>query len=88
MSWGKLKSHLASTVGRKQDEETVEEFCKQSTELKKNKKYRLVRRQAKQREDLRVTREGITYEAGGFDETQLCKVGKKRRTKEPKHTFK
>ena len=54
----------------------------------KHKQYRLVRRQAKQREDLRVTREGITYEAGGFDETQLCKVGKKRRTKEPKYTFK
>ena len=54
----------------------------------KHKQYRLVRRQAKQRGDLRVNREGITYEAGGLDETQQCKVGKKRRTKEPKHTFK
>ena len=46
----------------------------------KHKQYRLVRRQAKQREeDLRVTREGITCEAGGFDETQLCRMGKKRK---------
>ena len=42
--------------------------------------YRIARRQARQREeDLRVTREGITYNAGGFDETQLCRVGKKRK---------
>ena len=46
----------------------------------KHKPYRLVRRQAKQREeDLSVTREGIIYEAGGFDETQLCRMGKKRK---------
>ena len=36
MSRGQLKSHLAGTVARRQDEETVEEFSKQSTELKKN----------------------------------------------------
>ena len=49
MSRGKLKSHLASTVGRKQDKEAVEEFSKQSTELKKNTNN--IRRQAKQREE-------------------------------------
>ena len=37
MSRGQLKSHLAGTVARRQDEETVEEFSKQSTELKKNR---------------------------------------------------
>ena len=31
-----MKSHLATTVGRKKDEKTVDEFSKQSTELKKN----------------------------------------------------
>ena len=36
MSRGQLKSHMAGTVGRRHDEETVEEFSKQSTELKKN----------------------------------------------------
>ena len=36
MSRGKLKSHLASTIGRKQDRERKEELSKQSTELKKN----------------------------------------------------
>ena len=56
----------------------------------KHKQYRLAQRQSKQREeDLHVTREGITYEAGGFDETKLCRVGKKRKNLwEPKHTFK
>ena len=36
MSRGQLKFHFAGTVGRRQDEEPVEEFSKQTTELKKN----------------------------------------------------
>ena len=48
----------------------------------KHKQYRRTRRQAEQREeDLHVTREGMTYVAGGFDETQLCRAGKKRKNK-------
>lgn len=48
----------------------------------RHKKYRLSRRQAKQKEEeLRITREGITYEAAGFDETQLCRVTKKKKQK-------
>lgn len=39
----------------------------------KHKQYRLEQRKAKQREDLRVTREGITYGAGSFDKTQMCR---------------
>ena len=47
-----------------------------------HKKYRLARQQAKQREEeLRVTREGVTYEAAGFDRTQLCRAGRKKKQK-------
>ena len=48
----------------------------------KHKQYRRTRRQAEQREeDLHVTREGMTYVAGGFDETQLRRAGEKRKIK-------
>ena len=48
----------------------------------KHKQYRCTRRQAELREeDLHVTREGMTYVAGGSDETQLCRAGKKRKNK-------
>ena len=59
----------------------MEEFSKQTTELKKNtNNIDLHKRQSKQREeDLHVTREGITYKAGDFDETKLCREGKKRK---------
>ena len=53
------------------------------------KKYRLAQQQGKQREEeVRVTREGVTYEAAGFDQTQLCRAGRKKSKKEPEHTFK
>ena len=48
----------------------------------KHKQYRRTRRQAEQREeDLHVTREGMTYVAGRFDETQLRRAGEKRKIK-------
>ena len=48
----------------------------------KHKQYRLARKQAKQsEEDLPVTREGITYRAGGFNETQVCRACKKGKNK-------
>ena len=60
----------------------MEAFTKQSTELKKKTNNIDLHEdklgQAKQREeDLRLTREGIACEVGGFDKTQLCRVGKK-----------
>ena len=37
------------------------------------KNYRIMRRQARQRnEELRSNREGVAYEAGGFNDPGLC----------------
>ena len=45
---------------------------------KQYKNYRIMRRQARQRdEELRSNREGVTYEAGGFNDLGLNKKEKK-----------
>ena len=86
-------SHEETLVKPSQRIDTSEQLQKNCAEARriqqaehraqeKHKQYRLTQRQAKQREEnLLVTREGITYEAGGFDETQLYRVGKKRKNK-------
>ena len=49
------------------------------TATEEHKTYCLARRQAKQRdEDLRVSMEGITYEAAAFDEMQLYRARKEK----------
>lgn len=66
MSLGKLKSHLASTIGRKQDKALDSGRIQQAEHRaqEKHKQFRLVRRHAKQREeDLCIMCKGITYTA-------------------------
>ena len=47
----------------------------------KHKKYRLARRQAKPKEELRVRREGTTYEAGGFNDIAPLREPQKKKRK-------
>ena len=45
-----------------------------------HKKYRVVNRQAKQRdEDLRIHGKGVTYAAGAFREIEPCNEPKKKK---------
>ena len=49
---------------------------------KQYKNYRIMRRQAKQRdEELRSNREGVTYEAGGFNDLGLNSGPSRKRKK-------
>ena len=48
----------------------------------KHKKYRLARQKAKQREEEHhITQEGVTYEAAGLNESQLCHTSKRKQRK-------
>ena len=54
--------------------------------MEQHKKYRLARRQVKQRnEELLVSTEGETYVAAAFDEVLLYRAGKKKKRKSTCH---
>ena len=74
-----VKSH-SQKEAKKRDSAKINQAELRAQE--KHKKYRLARRQAKQRdEELRVSMQGVTYKAAAFDEVQLCRVGKKKKRK-------
>lgn len=72
--------------GKRRDSSRIREAEQRVRE--QHKKYKLVRRQAKQRdEELRISREGVTYEAGGFDGMEACsEPRKKKKRKDTKKT--
>jgi len=68
----------------RRDKERINQAKRKSSES--YKKYRIVRKQARQKEDeLRKKKEEITYEAGGFNELSVTstteKSSKKRKKK-------
>ena len=68
----------AKKGARRSDSERV----KQAEKIVQDRysKYRVARRQAKQRdEDLRIRREGVTYEAGAFSELEPCNEPKMKK---------
>ena len=68
----------AKKVAMRRDSERLKQVEKRVQD--RNKKYRVARRQAKQRdEDLRIRREGVTYEAGAFGDQEPCNEPKTRK---------
>lgn len=68
----------AKKEARRRDSERVKQAEKRVQDL--HKKYRVARRQAKQRdEDLRIHREDVTYAAGAFNELGPCNEPKRKK---------
>ena len=69
--------------GRRRDSKRVEQAEKRVQQ--QHKRYRLARRQARSRdEEQRIMQEGVSYEAGGFNEANLSEIPQKRK-KQKKH---
>jgi len=75
---GLFVGESAKKEARRRDSERVKQAEKRVQD--RHKKYRVARRQAKQRdEDLRNRREGVTYEAGAFGELEPCNEPKRKK---------
>jgi len=75
---GLFVGESAKKEARRRDSERVKQAEKRVQD--RHKKYRVARRQAKQRdEDLRIRREGVTYEAGAFGELEPCNEPKRKK---------
>lgn len=77
---GLVVGHHTNRASERRDSGRVKQAVARGQE--KHKKYRLARRQAKAKEEeLRVRREGTTYEAGGFNDIAPLREPQKKKRK-------
>ena len=64
--------------GKRRDSRRIEQAKKRIQD--QHKKYRLAHSQARKRdEEHRISQEGVSYEAGGFNEVEPCNMPRRRK---------